>query len=58
MLTYQLLRIYDKKNIYIPGIYLEELLFFILHLTIRSFIIAVRYGSCSELRFTMLKEAS
>jgi hypothetical protein len=27
-------------------------------MTIRSFIIAVRYGSCSELRFNILKEGT
>jgi hypothetical protein len=40
----------------IDGIYLEQFLFFTLHLVIRSFIIAVRYGACSELRFNILKQ--
>ncbi len=35
---------------------MEQILFFSLHIVIRTFIIAVRYGSCSELRFSMLKE--
>lgn len=41
----------------LPGIYFEQFLFFVLHLVIRSFIIAVRYSFCSELRFLMLKSA-
>lgn len=39
---------------YLTGIYFEQFLFFSLHLVIRSFIIAVRYGSCSDFRFSFL----
>jgi hypothetical protein len=43
---------------YLPGIYIEESFFLALHIVIRSFIIAVRYGFCSELRYLMLSSAS
>jgi hypothetical protein len=35
---------------------MEQILFISLHIIIRTFIIAVRYGSCSELRFSLLKD--
>lgn len=35
---------------------MEQMLFVSLHIVIRTFIIAVRYGSCSELRFSLLKD--
>jgi hypothetical protein len=41
---------------WLKGIYLEQFLFYSLHLVIRSFIIAVRYGSCSDLRFSLLRD--
>ena len=43
---------------YLKGIYFEQFLFLSLHLVIRSFIIAVRYGSCSDLRFSLLQTDS
>ncbi len=46
----------DDSKPWIDGIYVEQILFYSLHKLIRSFIIAVRYGSCSDLRFIMLKE--
>jgi hypothetical protein len=58
MVIMQLLKKYDKKNHHIPGIYIEQVLFYSLHMIIRSFIIAVRYGSCSELRFTLLRDGT
>jgi hypothetical protein len=39
-------------------IYPEQLLFFELQVVIRSFIIAVRYAYCSELRFSLLKHGA
>ena len=44
---------YPNMN-YIGGIYFEELYFFCIHLGIRSFIIAVRYGFASELRYLLM----
>lgn len=44
----------DGNEYWIPGIYNEQFYFFCLHLVIRSFIIAVRYGFCSELRYLLL----
>ena len=43
---------------YLKSIYFEQFLFLSLHLVIRSFIIAVRYGSCSDLRFSFLQTDS
>ncbi len=43
---------------YLKGIYFEQFLFLSLHLLIRSFIIAVRYGSCSDLRYSLLQTES
>jgi hypothetical protein len=43
---------------YLKGIYFEQFLFLSLHIAIRCFIIAVRYGSCSDLRFSLLQTDS
>jgi tetrahydromethanopterin S-methyltransferase subunit F len=50
-----ILRVSSPEESWVPGIYFEQLLFTWLHYIIRSFIIAVRYGFCSELRYLMLK---
>lgn len=47
----------DHYN-WFPGIYYEQFLYYALHIVIRSFIIAVRYAFCSELRYLMLTSAS
>lgn len=41
---------------WLGGIYIEQSYFSIIQIVIRSFIISVRYGYCSELRYTMIKE--
>ena len=42
---------------FIGGIYIEELYFFCIHLAIRSFVIAVRYGFASELRYLLMRSS-
>lgn len=48
----------SQYTLKLGGIYSEQFLFFQLQIVIRSFIIAVRYAYCSELRFSLLKSSS
>ena len=38
-------------------IYIDQFIFYNLHLVIRSFIIAVRYGYCSDMRYQVLRSS-
>ena len=57
--VFWLLRLLDpyqhERGEWLSEVYFETYLYHILHIFIRSFIIGVRYGFCSEMRYLMLK---
>jgi len=44
-------------NNWIEGIFFEQILYYMLHVVIWCFIIAVRYGFCSEMRYLMMRSS-